>query len=321
MDKETQATPAPAKAGKEIARPGLSSAKIDLFQGLTSEATNPVDRKVAEMRESGFSDEFIIRYFAGGDDAEFRKGLRDDSNAEHYWQERQRIIKLINGPVEPMWANSPPEDGDNTITEKEAAKKFERYFGMSPDSAFRGDREYRADYAKTQRHEMLKWMQEFMGGKNKNQKLFIQGGAQRGKTYNLRLIGANLIKRGCDIAYINCQSICTDIEIQRQFKSLQMLDKNNSKINHAKNADFTIIDDLGVEPMRFRDDLERQLYLILEYRNPRNKPTIIATNLTSDDLKNTYGDRTVGRIATGGMQIVSYATVKPFENWSQNEKA
>ena len=62
-------------------------------------------------------------------------------------------------------------------------------------------------------------------------------------------------------------------------------------------CDLLIIDDLGTE--RLTDFTEMQLYNILQERMNKQKPIIITTNLTIAEMKNSYGERILSRIAGG----------------------
>jgi DNA replication protein DnaC len=61
-------------------------------------------------------------------------------------------------------------------------------------------------------------------------------------------------------------------------------------------CDLLIIDDLGTELTN--SFVSSQLFLCVNERLTRRKPTIISTNLTLEDFSDTYSERAFSRIAS-----------------------
>ena len=68
-------------------------------------------------------------------------------------------------------------------------------------------------------------------------------------------------------------------------------------------TDVLLIDDLGTEPIIKNVSIE---YLTLLLTERQNKHTIIATNLTDEEIQNKYGDRVFSRLTNKNMSKLLY---------------
>lgn len=67
-------------------------------------------------------------------------------------------------------------------------------------------------------------------------------------------------------------------------------------------CDLLIIDDLGAEPIYNKITIE-YLFIILEARKNKNKPFLITSNLTLNEILNRYGERVFSRMVQEGKTI------------------
>jgi DNA replication protein DnaC len=68
-------------------------------------------------------------------------------------------------------------------------------------------------------------------------------------------------------------------------------------IDIAKKRAYTIIDDVGVEPVETKNygNVKEPFNDVFDYRYRNNKRTIITTNLTPSEIEETYGTRIIDR--------------------------
>ena len=70
-----------------------------------------------------------------------------------------------------------------------------------------------------------------------------------------------------------------------------------SIISKYLDSDILCIDDLGTEVI-YKNVTVEYLYLILNERQQRGKNTIITTNLTIEQIRDTYDDRIMSRLVS-----------------------
>jgi DNA replication protein DnaC len=145
------------------------------------------------------------------------------------------------------------------------------------DEALRGWRFEKADGGNQSNMEIAKiyvdyFMDDFYprgGG------ILMWGDVGTGKTFTAACIANALIKKHIPVLMTSFTKINNDI--------FQEIDKNRyiDSLNHFK---LLIIDDLGVE--RKSDYALENLFTIIDERYKSNKPLIITTNLTLEQLEN-----------------------------------
>lgn len=129
------------------------------------------------------------------------------------------------------------------------------------------------------------YLSKFPNNKFKN--LVITGPTGTGKTYCAKLIQHELTQKG-----FNVQITSTFNLIKRMKDYLFGQDAN--VLNDFFESDLLIIDDLGAEPsIKNSDEL---LHTVINERYSENKPFIVTTNLTKDQVSTRYEDRILGRI-------------------------
>lgn len=123
----------------------------------------------------------------------------------------------------------------------------------------------------------------------KSPSLLLYGKTGLGKTHLSLAIAGKAVEAGYGVIYMTAQNLFNRLEREKFGRG----DGENTE-QSILDCDLLIIDDLGSE---FISQLTvSSLYNIVNCRGLEEKPTIISTNLTPDELKNTYSDRIASRI-------------------------
>lgn len=118
--------------------------------------------------------------------------------------------------------------------------------------------------------------------------LLLYGMTGLGKTHLSLAVAGKAVEKGYGVIYISAQNLFNKLEKEKFGRS----DSNTEE--SVLNCDLLIIDDLGAE---FSTQFTvSALYNIINSRQLENKPVIISTNLTPEELSNTYNDRIASRI-------------------------
>lgn len=120
--------------------------------------------------------------------------------------------------------------------------------------------------------------------------LFIYGNVGVGKTFLSRCIAGELLRAGRSVLYITAYDL---------FDSLRTYTFENREAGQETHdlvfdSDLLILDDLGTELSN--TFVASQLFLIVNERILRGKQTIISTNLSLSEFRDTFSDRTFSRI-------------------------
>lgn len=117
--------------------------------------------------------------------------------------------------------------------------------------------------------------------------LVLTGATGTGKTYCAELIKHELTQKGFKVHLTSTFNL-----VKRMKDYLYGQDQFVSEDFFT--SDLLIIDDLGVEPSVKNSD--EMLYTIINERYSNNKPYIVTTNLSKDQISVRYEDRIFGRI-------------------------
>jgi len=120
--------------------------------------------------------------------------------------------------------------------------------------------------------------------------LLLTGTGGLGKTFLLNCIYARVMDRGLSAVRFTAF---------RMFEAMRQQhvgnDENFDGFTSLIDAPLLLIDDLGTEPM-MRNITVEYLFTLLNERNAAKRCTVIATNLTLDQLKERYGERVSSRL-------------------------
>ena len=121
--------------------------------------------------------------------------------------------------------------------------------------------------------------------------IIISGQSGVGKSFLLECMLSELIEQKKYVLYTTAFTLS-----QNLLKYHTTFDANKESILAPYlDCDVLIIDDLGTEPI-FKNVTEEYLYLILNQRTFEQKPVIISTNLSLENIKNRYGERIFSRL-------------------------
>jgi len=136
-----------------------------------------------------------------------------------------------------------------------------------------------------------KYVNDFKKMKEENQGMLIYGNPGNGKTYFSAAIANELLNKLIPVICVGAIALVERIsESKRNWGDEGIF----TVLNSLENADLLIIDDLGTEP----DNkwTRSMIYQIIEKRNSTGLPVIITTNISIDELKERYDDRTYSRL-------------------------
>ena len=162
-------------------------------------------------------------------------------------------------------------------------------------------------YAKNAQHsEIMKKNRDFLlryadtFDAKSSQSILLMGGTGLGKTHLSSALARKVIEKGNDVFYTGAIDLFSQFEIQR-FKSYS--NEPNEFIERYFECDLLIIDDLGTEMVN--QFSVSTLYNLLNDRLSRRKPTIISTNLSTDEIQKKYTDRITSRML-GEYQVLFF---------------
>lgn len=123
--------------------------------------------------------------------------------------------------------------------------------------------------------------------------LYFYGPAGTGKTFLVSCIAKNLMDRGFSVSYQTSGEIL-DFLVSYSFSYPQDREKMEEKRKWIYESDLLALDDLGTEYINQAS--LAQLFLLVNSRLLRKKPTLISSNLRPDLLEKVYDQRIRSRI-------------------------
>lgn len=147
--------------------------------------------------------------------------------------------------------------------------------------------------AHTQMSKILDACKRYAAGfKVNSPSLLFKGGTGLGKTHLSLAIAGEVLEKGFGVIYGSVQSFAVALEKER----FDRRDEDDLSDTHSQlvSCDLLILDDLGTEfPSTY---VNAALYDIINTRLLAEKPTIISTNLSMDELSKRYSERFASRI-------------------------
>ena len=134
---------------------------------------------------------------------------------------------------------------------------------------------------------MLKYCEEFPNNKFKN--ILLCGKVGVGKSCLLSSTLNKLLDNGVNAQYLTAFHLNS---LFLKYHTTNIKEREHIFSNLLK-AEVLIIDDLGIEPIIKNVTIE---YLTVLLTERINKHTIIATNLSSNEIQDKYGDRVFSRL-------------------------
>lgn len=238
------------------------------------------------------------------------KNNRDESaqtlKAKSLLKEKEKSLKISSTPQYhcPICNDSGRIDGDyckclrneiNKLLIKESGFSHLENFKMARFDIFENPNMMKKLYSK---------MQEWCKSDFKKNIIYIGGDTGVGKTHLMSCIANELIQNG------KLVTLTTSFAMNQDFMksySLRNSDEGNEILDKYLNCEILFIDDLGTE-LRRKDVTNNYLYLILNERKSKNRPTVITSNLTLEDVRDYYDERVFSRIVDKDTSICLYLT-------------
>jgi DNA replication protein DnaC len=136
-----------------------------------------------------------------------------------------------------------------------------------------------------------------------NMNLLFYGGTGLGKTFMCNCIANELLSKEVSVLYQTAFSLFEIIE-NHKFNKLNESEENRINYNMIFECDLLIIDDLGTEVGNSFTNAE--LFNIINERMINEKKTIISTNLSLEQLRDTYSDRITSRVLNNFIPLKFY---------------
>lgn len=125
--------------------------------------------------------------------------------------------------------------------------------------------------------------------------LLFLGDTGLGKTFLSSCIACEVLKKGYSVAFDSIQNYLREIEKEHFGRS------QGDTLETLLNADLVILDDLGSE---FSSSFNSaSIYNIINSRANMDKPTIVSTNLSLEELQTRYDNRIISRLIGNYMTL------------------
>ncbi|MBR0081246.1 MAG: ATP-binding protein [Clostridia bacterium] len=125
--------------------------------------------------------------------------------------------------------------------------------------------------------------------------LIFLGTPGLGKTYFANAIAYGALERGIDTLKVTAYRFVQD--------ALDGIGSHTETMRRYTDVSLLVLDDLGTEPMIPNVTVE-SLFRVLNERNTADLPTIVVSNLTREDLVETYGERLASRLFDGSRTAI-----------------
>lgn len=146
---------------------------------------------------------------------------------------------------------------------------------------------------------------------NTNTNLLLYGSAGLGKTFMCNCIANALINKEISVLYQTAFSLFEIIE-NHKFNKQNESEENRINYDMIFECDLLIIDDLGTEVGNSFTNAE--LFNIINERLITNKKIIISTNLSLEQMRDTYSDRITSRVFNGFIPLKFYGKDLRYKN-------
>ncbi len=133
--------------------------------------------------------------------------------------------------------------------------------------------------------------------------MLFYGNVGSGKTFITNCIAERLISEGYSVIYLTALRLFDLLNGHVFRRNGSVFDEDS--YNSLFDCSLLIIDDLGTEVMNSATVTAAELFQILNERDNARKPTIISSNLSLEQLKDNYSERSFSRIL-GGYELIRF---------------
>lgn len=144
-----------------------------------------------------------------------------------------------------------------------------------------------------------------------NMNLLLYGSTGLGKTFMCNCIAGALLSKEVSVLYQTAFSLFEIIE-NHKFNKQNEDEQNKINYNMIFECDLLIIDDLGTEVSNSFTNAE--LFNIINERLITNKKVIISTNLSLEQLRDTYSERITSRVFNNFVPLKFYGEDLRYKN-------
>lgn len=144
-----------------------------------------------------------------------------------------------------------------------------------------------------------------------NMNLLLYGSTGLGKTFMCNCIANYLLSKEVSVLYQTAFSLFEIIE-NHKFNKLNETEENRINYNMIFECDLLIIDDLGTEVGNSFTNAE--IFNIINERLITNKKIIISTNLSLEQLRDTYSERITSRVFNNFVPLKFYGEDLRYKN-------
>ncbi len=184
------------------------------------------------------------------------------------------------------------------LYEEERARDLSALLKLGEESFETFDLSYYSDkpdetgaVPRKQMDEVFGFCRDYANNFGKNSvNLLFRGGTGLGKTFLSACIARVVSEKGFSVVYETVVDAMAAYEDQRFRGSAEA----EEKIRRLQTCDLLILDDLGTEMVR--DFTRSALYTLINARLLSGKQTIVSTNLTPEELENTYTPQITSRL-------------------------
>lgn len=141
--------------------------------------------------------------------------------------------------------------------------------------------------------------------------LLLYGSTGLGKTFMCNCIASALLSKEISVLYQTAFSLFEIIE-NHKFNKQNEDEENKINYNMIFECDLLIIDDLGTEVSNSFTNAE--LFNIINERLITNKKVIISTNLSLEQLRDTYSERITSRVFNNFVPLKFYGEDLRYKN-------
>ncbi len=124
--------------------------------------------------------------------------------------------------------------------------------------------------------------------------LLLQGNTGLGKTFLSACIARTVAEKGYSVCYESAADAFEPFEAQKFSRIQEDAQAASTKVQMMLNCDLMILDDLGTEMITTLTT--SAFYTLLNTRLLHNRPTIISTNYSNDELQKKYTQQIVSRL-------------------------
>lgn len=273
---------------RELEKAGLDSCK-EVINGISvNDAIRKMKEKVDKLNaeknsllaKKGIPPKFMGEYFNCRKCKD--KGFINGEKCSCYYTKAYKFMRQMSN------LNCPEDHNFDNYDLSLYEKKVSEEHGITPYANAKSNLDVAKAYVK--------------GGKKVPKHLFLYGATGLGKTFTSDCVANEFLKQGKTVFYMSAPKLFKIFEDYRFGRSAD--DYAKTAMDAVDNSELLIIDDLGTEfHTQYTDGI---LFDIINSRLNSDKNMIINTNLTPDQISNTYSDRIASRIIGSFSKILFF---------------